>query len=199
MAFIIFLLLLCFQNALSFGKGQKDFYSFSVKNIKGEEVALEIFRGQVSLVINVASECGYTDSHYRALKRLYDILSFNKKFNILAFPCNQFGGQEPSEDDQIEEFALNEYGVEFPLFSKIEVIGENADPAFKNLIEQSKLQPDWNFYKYLVSHDGVVINAWDTKTSVEDIFPDIERAVKVAESVSTDPVQEQSSVPREDL
>ncbi|XP_071438910.1 glutathione peroxidase 7-like isoform X2 [Hetaerina americana] len=153
----------------------------------------------ISLVVNVASECGYTDSHYKALKRLQDILSFNGKFNILAFPCNQFGGQEPSENDQIEEFAVNEYGVEFPIFAKIDVLGENADLAFKSLIAQSKLQPDWNFYKYLVGSDGLVLDAWDTKTSVEDVFPQIERAVRMAESAGIDHIEEDPHFSKEDL
>lgn len=94
------------------------------------------FASQVSLVVNVASLCGYTDSTYRALKRLQDILSFNQKFNVLAFPCNQFGEQEPYEDEVIHNFAKTNYDVEFPMFSKVDVIGENAHPAFKNLISK---------------------------------------------------------------
>ena len=92
----------------------------------------------MSLVVNVASLCGYTDSSYRALKRLQDILGYNQKFNVLAFPCNQFGEQEPYEDEVIYNFAKTNYAVEFPMFSKIDVIGENAHPAFKNLISKLK-------------------------------------------------------------
>lgn len=84
--------------------------------------------------MNVASLCGYTDSTYKALKRLQDILGFGDKFNVLAFPCNQFGDQEPYDDETILNFATSNYDVEFPMFSKIDVIGESADPAFKNLI-----------------------------------------------------------------
>ena len=91
---------------------------------------------QVSLVVNVASLCGYTDSSYRALKRLQDILGYNQKIHVLAFPCNQFGEQEPYEDEVIHNFAQTNYAVEFPMFSKIDVIGENAHPAFKNLISK---------------------------------------------------------------
>ncbi len=90
----------------------------------------------MSLVVNVASLCGYTDSTYRALKRLQDILGYNKKFNVLAFPCNQFGEQEPHEDEVIHNFVKTNYDVEFPIFSKIDVIGENAHPAFKTLISK---------------------------------------------------------------
>ena len=82
----------------------------------------------------MASLCGYTDTTYRALKRLQDILGYNDKFNVLAFPCNQFGDQEPFEDDVILNFARTNYNVEFPMFAKIDVTGENAHPAFQNLI-----------------------------------------------------------------
>lgn len=91
---------------------------------------------QVSLVVNVASLCGYTDSSYKGLKRLQDILGYSKKFNVLAFPCNQFGEQEPHEDEVILNFAKTNYDVEFPIFSKVDVIGENAHPAIKNLISK---------------------------------------------------------------
>ncbi|KAG8232611.1 hypothetical protein J437_LFUL010734 [Ladona fulva] len=135
MLLVYIVLLSCVKFSLTINNEiAEDFYSFVVKDIRGEDVPLEKFRGKVSLVVNVASECGYTDSHYKALKRLHDILSFHGKFNVLAFPCNQFGEQEPLENDQIEEFAVNEYGVEFPLFGKINVIGENSHPAFKYLV-----------------------------------------------------------------
>ena len=80
--------------------------------------------------------CGYTDTTYRALKRLQDILSYGDKFNVLAFPCNQFGDQEPYDDEAILNFARTNYDVEFPMFSKINIIGEEAHPAFQNLISE---------------------------------------------------------------
>ena len=78
------------------------------------------------MVVNVASLCGYTDTMYKALKRLQDILGYDNRFQVLAFPCNQFGEQEPYEGEQVYQFAVGNYGVEFPIFSKIEVIGEDA-------------------------------------------------------------------------
>lgn len=156
----------------------EDFYSFTVKDHEGSDFALEKYRGKVTLVVNVASQCGYTDSTYRALKKLHDILSYGDFFSVLAFPCNQFGDQEPFDMPEIIEFVTKEYKVEFPIFNKISVVGEHADPAFKFLIETSSVVPDWNFYKYLVDETGQVIGAWGTRTLVEDIFDDIQAAVK---------------------
>lgn len=93
---------------------------------------------QVSLVVNVATLCGFTDSTYKDLKKLHDILGFGGKFNVLAFPCNQFGDQEPYENEVILNFAKTNYAVEFPMFSKIDVIGEHAHPAYKSLISKTK-------------------------------------------------------------
>lgn len=173
---------------LSAGDGSSDFYTFSVTDVEGSEVSLEKYRGTVSLVVNVASLCGYTDSTYKALKRLQDILGFGGKFNVLAFPCNQFGDQEPYDDETIFNFAKNNYDVEFPMFSKIDVIGEEADPAFKNLISQSSVHPDWNFYKYLVDHNGKVLKVWSTKTTVEEIFDSVKAAVDAIPQTATEDV-----------
>merc|ERR1712071_19927 len=170
-----------------------DFYEFEVNDINGETVSLEKYRGKISLVVNVASLCGYTDTTYRALKRLQDILGYGGKFNVLAFPCNQFGEQEPYEDEAISNFASTNYAVEFPMFSKIDVIGENAHPAFQNLISQSSVHPDWNFYKYLVDQNGAVLRAWSSKSTIEEIFDNIEQAIDAnsadiaSEPVNTDP------------
>ncbi|XP_064928231.1 glutathione peroxidase 7 isoform X2 [Columba livia] len=115
---------------------EPDFYTFKVVNIRGKLVSLEKYRGSVSLVVNVASECGYTDSHYKALQQLQrDFGPYH--FNVLAFPCNQFGQQEPDTNKEIESFARKTYGASFPMFSKITVSGAGAIPAFKYLIESS--------------------------------------------------------------
>ncbi|KAK8401873.1 hypothetical protein O3P69_001162 [Scylla paramamosain] len=136
------------------GCAGEDFYSHSVKDHQGQDVALESYRGKVTLVVNVASLCGYTESTYRALKKLHDILSYGGHFSVLAFPCNQFGEQEPLDIEDILEHVTSEYDVEFPVFNKIDVVGPNADPAFRQLIEDSSIVPDWNFYKYLVNGSG---------------------------------------------
>jgi len=167
-----------------------DFYTFEVLDWQGNEVSLEKYRGSVSLVVNVASLCGYTDTMYKALKRLQDILGYDNRFQVLAFPCNQFGEQEPYEGEQVYQFAVGNYGVEFPIFSKIEVIGEDAHPAFNYLINESSVHPEWNFYKYLVDPNGKVIKGWTTKATIEEIFDDIKSAVDaLPDRVQDDDVQ----------
>lgn len=140
---------------------------------------------------------------------MQDILGYSDKFNVLAFPSNQFGEQEPYEDEAIYSFAVTNYDVEFPMFSKIDVIGENAHPAFQNLISQfnfwymkwikyntilliegqSSVHPDWNFYKYLVNENGTVLKVWSTKTTIEEIFDHIKDAIDaLTEAKPSDPV-----------
>ncbi|CAD7684272.1 unnamed protein product [Nyctereutes procyonoides] len=132
---------------------------------------------QVSLVVNVASACGFTDGHYRGLQQLQRDLG-PRHFTVLAFPCNQFGQQEPDGDREIESFARRTYGVSFPMFSKVAVTGTGAHPAFKYLTQTSGKEPTWNFWKYLVAPDGKVVGAWDPTVSVEDIRPQITALVR---------------------
>nr|XP_024652520.1 glutathione peroxidase 7 [Macaca nemestrina] len=131
----------------------------------------------VSLVVNVASECGFTDQHYRALQQLQRDLGPHH-FNVLAFPCNQFGQQEPDSNKEIESFARRTYSVSFPMFSKIAVTGTGAHPAFKYLAQTSGKEPTWNFWKYLVAPDGKVVGAWDPTVSVEEVRPQITALVR---------------------
>eukprot|EP00092_Neocalanus_flemingeri_P023443 GFUD01025420.1.p1 GENE.GFUD01025420.1~~GFUD01025420.1.p1 ORF type:complete len:206 (+),score=44.78 GFUD01025420.1:99-716(+) len=158
-----------------------DFFQLSATDITGKEVKFSEFEGNAVLVVNVASQCGFTDGHYKGLKRLHDILAFNNKLTILAFPCNQFGSQEPGEADEIRDVAFNLYGVEFPVFQKCEVHGPNAHPVWKFLTETSGITPDWNFYKYLIDHQGNIIQAWPPRTPIEDIFDAVESAVQDAD------------------
>uniref|UniRef100_A0A8C9V9H9 Glutathione peroxidase n=1 Tax=Scleropages formosus TaxID=113540 RepID=A0A8C9V9H9_SCLFO len=156
---------------------QKDFYTFKVVNSRGKLVSLEKYRGSVSLVVNVASECGYTEEHYTDLQQLQrDFGPYH--FNVLAFPCNQFGQQEPGSDKEIDSFVRRVYGVTFPLFSKIAVVGTGANNAFKYLVESSGKQPDWNFWKYLIDVNGKVVNAWGPNTSVKEIRPQIAEMIR---------------------
>ncbi|XP_069448148.1 glutathione peroxidase 7 [Ovis canadensis] len=156
---------------------EQDFYDFKAVNIRGKLVSLEKYRGSVSLVVNVASECGFTDQHYRALQQLQRDLGPHH-FNVLAFPCNQFGQQEPDSNKEIESFARRTYSVSFPMFSKIAVTGTGAHPAFKYLTETSGKEPTWNFWKYLVAPDGKVVGAWDPTVSVEEIRPQVTALVR---------------------
>uniref|UniRef100_A0A8D0DVM7 Glutathione peroxidase n=1 Tax=Salvator merianae TaxID=96440 RepID=A0A8D0DVM7_SALMN len=149
---------------------QDGFYSFKVVNIRGKLISLEKYRGSVSLVVNVASECGYTDSHYKALQQLQREFG-PYHFNVLAFPCNQFGLQEPGSNKEIENFARKTYSVSFPMFSKVAVKGAGANPAFKYLIESTKEEPTWNFWKYLVDPNGKALKAWDSTVTIEEIKP----------------------------
>ncbi|KAL2089930.1 hypothetical protein ACEWY4_014618 [Coilia grayii] len=155
----------------------KDFYTFKVVNIRGRLVSLEKYRGSVSLVVNVASECGFTEDHYTDLQQLQkDFGPYH--FNVLGFPCNQFGQQEPGSDKEIDSFVRRVYGVSFPLFSKIGVVGAGANNAFKYLTDASGKEPDWNFWKYLIDVDGKVIDAWGPQTSVKEIRPKVADMVR---------------------
>ncbi|XP_077572549.1 glutathione peroxidase 7 isoform X2 [Stigmatopora nigra] len=156
---------------------QNDLYTFKVVNSRGKLVSLEKYRGSVSLVVNVASECGFTEEHYKGLQKLQqDFGPYH--FNVLAFPCNQFGQQEPGSDKEIDSFVRSVYRVSFPLFSKIAVVGTGANNLYKYLLEASGKEPDWNFWKYLIDVDGNVVDAWGPKVSVEEIRPKVAEIVR---------------------
>ncbi|GCB71866.1 hypothetical protein scyTo_0006098 [Scyliorhinus torazame] len=155
----------------------KDFYSFQGVNIRGKRISLEKYRGSVSLVVNVASECGFTENHYKELQQLQRELG-PMHFNVLGFPCNQFGNQEPGPDQEIERFVRRTYGVTFPIFSKINVKGPGANAAFKYLTDSSGKEPNWNFWKYLVDVNGKVVDVWETSVSVAEIKPKIASLVR---------------------
>ncbi|CAG0878955.1 unnamed protein product [Cyprideis torosa] len=162
---------------------KRDFYSYEVEDITEENTSLEKYRGKVSLVVNVASQCGFTDSHYAALTKLQDIYGYTG-FNVLAFPSNDFSEQEPGTNEEIYQFATETYAVEFPIFAKISVSGPDAHPAWKNLAIQSGKPPEWNFYKYLVDHNGKVLNVWGPRTSVEQTVEHIEKAIEKAKQAA---------------
>lgn len=172
--FVLFLFLSVFSLAEN---KLKDFYSFKVVNSRGKLVSLEKYRGSVSLVVNVASECGFTEDHYRDLQRLQKDFG-SSHFNVLAFPCNQFGQQEPGSDKEIDSFVRRVYGVSFPLFSKIAVVGTGANNVYKYLAESSGKEPDWNFWKYLIDVNGKVVDAWSPKVSVKELRPKISEMVR---------------------
>ncbi|MBN3302252.1 glutathione peroxidase 7 [Amia ocellicauda] len=171
----LFALLLLLSSLLE--AKQKDFYTFKVVNIRGRLISLEKYRGSVSLVVNVASECGFTDGHYKELQQLQKAFG-PYHFNVLAFPCNQFGQQEPGSDKEIESFVRTVYGVSFPMFSKIAVTGAAANNAYKFLIESLGKEPNWNFWKYLVDTNGKVVNAWGPDVSPTEVKPHISELVR---------------------
>jgi len=148
-------------------------YEFKVKNIKGEEVALESYKGKLLLVVNTASQCGFTPQ-YKGLEELYQKYS-KSGFEVLAFPCNQFGGQEPGNDQEIASFCDLKYKTSFPLFSKVDVNGESAAPLFTYLKDQSPgifgtKAIKWNFTKFLVDKNGKVVERFaptDTPEKIE--------------------------------
>ena len=127
---------------------------------------------QVSLVVNVASQCGYTDLNYRELVKLQDDFAW-EGFTVLAFPCNQFRQQEPGSMAEITEFA-QKYGLNFPLFSKMDVTGEYRSNVYSFLYETTRTQPQWNFSKYLVDRAGAVRQFFSEKGD----FSAIRQAVK---------------------
>jgi len=176
---ILYILPLCL--ALGTIDAKKDFYSFTAIDITGDEIDLGRYRGKVSLVVNVASECGFTDNHYKQLVQLQNQLGKTGAFNVLAFPCNQFGNQEPKDNIDILDFVDTTYGVNFPFFSKINVIDNNIPRYWQYLAGQAEVgAPTWNFFKYLVNHEGKVVNAWGPWTDVEGIAKEVRKALTLA-------------------
>ena len=128
---------------------------------------------QVSLIVNVASECGYTDYNYRQLVRIQDQFR-HKGFTVLAFPCNQFGQQEPGDNQEILSFVKDRFNINFPIFSKIEVMGKSTADIYRYLIENTGSVPSWNFCKYLVNQSGEVVQFFSEKADFSDITDSVE-------------------------
>ena len=151
-------------------------YDFKALSLDGEEIPLSRFQGQVLLIVNTASACGFTPQ-YRGLEVLYRSLG-PRGFSVLGFPCNQFGGQEPGESAQIEQFCSDNYGVSFPMFGKIEVNGANVHPLFRYLKRQKSgvlgSTIKWNFTKFLVDRSGKVVGRHAPTTKPEALTKDIE-------------------------
>ncbi|GJH15113.1 glutathione peroxidase [Caballeronia novacaledonica] len=153
-------------------------YGFTAETLDGSTVGLDTYRDKVLLIVNTASECGFTPQ-YKGLQEIYQQFSA-RGFEVLGFPCNQFGKQEPGDAGQIGAFCEKNYGVTFPMFAKIEVNGANAHPLYKYLkdkepgllgIEAIK----WNFTKFLVDRKGSVIKRYAPQTKPESITEDIEK------------------------
>ena len=153
-------------------------YDFSAPLLDGRVVSLGQFKGRVLLIVNTASECGFTPQ-YRDLERLYLRLK-DRGFEILGFPCNQFGRQEPGTADQIAAFCDRNYGITFPVFAKIEVNGPGAHPLYqflrrtqRGILGTEKIK--WNFTKFLIDREGNVVRRFAPNKRPEVLAPQIER------------------------
>lgn len=151
--------------------GKESFYDFKAISIEGEEVSMSDFKGKVVIVVNTASKCGFTPQ-FEGLEALYKKYK-DKGLVILGFPCNQFANQEPGDEQQIINGCMLNYGVTFPMFSKINVNGDDAHPLFKFLKkEASGTLGDaikWNFTKFVINKEGKVIKRFSTQTKPEDM------------------------------
>ena len=151
---------------------------FTVKSADGSAASLEPYRGKVLLIVNTASKCGFTPQ-YDGLEALHRDYA-DRWFEVLAFPCNQFGGQEPGDAAEIASFCMLTYDVTFPVFAKIDVNGAGADPLFERLKSDApgvlgSKAIKWNFTKFLVGRDGAVVDRYAPTTKPEDIRKDIEK------------------------
>lgn len=156
-------------------------YHYKLNQLNGTETTLQGYQGKVMLIVNTASECGFTPQ-YAGLQNLYAKYK-DKGLVVLAFPCNQFGAQEPGKADEIAKFCETNYHISFPLFAKIEVNGENAHPLFKHLkCSQKGLFGSeaikWNFTKFLVNRSGEVVERFAPMTTPEAMSAEIERLLK---------------------
>jgi len=171
---LIFLLLVTLLN----GKDTTmSIYDFNVTTIDAKEISLKKYKGDVLLIVNVASECGFT-SQYEGLEKLYQEYK-EQGFMVLGFPSNQFGEQEPASNEKIKFFCQGTYDVHFDMFAKIEVNGENADPLYKFLKKQQGgfLWMDsikWNFTKFLIDREGNVVERYAPMTKPKELKKDIE-------------------------
>jgi glutathione peroxidase len=153
-------------------------YAFQAKDIHDSDRSLSEFRGQVLLIVNVASRCGFTPQ-YKDLESLYEKYR-DRGFTILGFPCNQFGFQEPGSDSEIQQFCQLNFGVQFPMYSKISVNGSDAHPLYAYLKHAAPgiLGTEaikWNFTKFLVDRDGKVVGRYPPSTTPEALIGTIEK------------------------
>lgn len=155
-------------------------YEFEAKKINGQTISLSEYKGDVLLIVNTASNCGFTPQ-YKDLQELY-VQYKEKGFTVLGFPCNQFMSQEPGTESDIQSFCEMNFGVTFPLFSKVDVNGKNAHPLFQYLTEEAPgvlgmKAVKWNFTKFLVNRSGEVVERYAPNTNPIEISKDIEKLI----------------------
>lgn len=153
------------------------FYDYKVKNISGEEVSMLEYKGKVVLIVNTASKCGFT-KQYEGLEELYEKYK-DQGFVILGFPCNQFGAQEPGGNEEIKNFCTSTFSVTFPMMSKIDVNGDDADPLYKFLKKEKGgiLGDDikWNFTKFLIDREGNVVDRFASQKTPKALEKEVEK------------------------
>ena len=154
-------------------------YDIPLKDINGRETSLKDYQGKVLLIVNVASKCGLTPQ-YKALESVYEKYK-EQGFTVVAFPCNQFMGQEPGTNEEIKQFCSSKYNVSFPLFDKIEVNGPNRHPLYVALAGQESPFPGdikWNFGKFLIGKDGKILKRFEPRTTPDS--PEVVQAIEKA-------------------
>ena len=159
-------------------KFMKSIYDYKVDDSQKNPVSLSDYKGKTLLIVNVASRCGLTPQ-YKGLQELYSKYS-NKDFEILAFPCNQFGAQEPGSNEEIKEFCDINFNVSFKIYDKINVNGSSASPLFKHLKNEAKgvmgsEAIKWNFTKFLIDNNGSVIKRYSPQTTPDKIDKDLSK------------------------
>ena len=150
-------------------------HDIEVTTIDGKKQKLSAYAGKTLLVVNVASKCGFTPQ-YKGLEALYRKYE-DRGFVVLGFPCDQFGHQEPGDEEEIRSFCSLKYDVTFPMFAKVKTKGEGKSPAYQFLTAKNG-EPRWNFHKYLVGKDGQVIRAFADKVQPDD--PELRAAIEAA-------------------
>ena len=153
-------------------------FDFTAQDIAGKDVDLSRYKGKVLLIVNTASKCGFTPQ-YKGLQAIFEKYR-ERGFEVLGFPCNQFGHQEPGDEAQISEFCELNFGVDFPLFGKIDVNGDDAHPLYRHLKEEApgllgSKAVKWNFTKFLVNRDGQVVKRYAPTDKPESLAKDIEK------------------------
>lgn len=158
-------------SAYKAAKSQGDIYQFTMKSLEGKDIPLSEYKGKVVLIVNTASKCGLTPQ-YKQIEALYEKYK-DRGLVVLGFPANDFLSQEPGSDSEIGEFCQRNYGVSFPMFSKIEVTGNNKAPLYKFLTEKANngvvdAAVTWNFQKFLIDKQGHVVTYFKPKTEVTE-------------------------------
>jgi len=183
-ALLTFLQLFAQEKVTNIQKGNSsmdNINDITVLDMSNKEVKLSDYNGKVLMIVNVASECGSTPQ-YKGLEEIYK--EYNPQgFEIIAFPCNDFGGQEPGTNEQIQNFCSSKFGVTFKLFDKIKVLGDEKSPLYERLINNSVTEKGdikWNFEKFIISKEGKIVNRFRTKVepTSDEVITAIERELK---------------------